>query len=58
VQTRVGNLETGLVDRLVAVEQQVEVDRARTVAGTVTAYAAEAALDLKEQCQQLSRRAR
>src|SRR4029450_10586173 len=50
------NLERVLVDRLATVEQQVEIDRARSVAGALPPDAAEVALDLQQQLQQLARR--
>src|SRR5512132_3701977 len=49
------DLEGVLVDRLIAVEQQVEIDRARSVAGALSPDAAEVALDLQQEVQQLAR---
>src|SRR6476646_4937496 len=48
------DLEGVLVDRLIAVEQQVEIDRARSVTGAFAPDAAEVALDLQQEVQQLA----
>jgi len=55
LQARVGNLQAGLVDDLVAVQQEVEVDRPRA-AWRSCAGAAEGLLDLEEPVEQVSRR--
>jgi len=55
VQPRVRDLETRLVDRLVAVEKQVEIDRARPVTGPLAPDAAELAFDPQEERKQLTR---
>jgi subtilisin family serine protease len=55
VQARVRNAEARLANRLVAVEEQVEVDRARAEAGAA-AHPAEAALDVEEPAEELGRR--
>jgi hypothetical protein len=49
VQPGMRDLEGVLVDRLIAVEQQVEIDRARSVAGALAPDAAEVALDLQQE---------
>ncbi len=54
VQTRVRDREARLVDDLVAVEEQVEIDRPRAVAWAV-AGPAERALDLEQRVEQLPR---
>src|SRR5437764_857979 len=54
MQARVRNLEHVLIYRLGAVEEQVEVDRARPVTRTLATDAAEIALDLEHQVEQLS----
>jgi len=47
-----------LVDRLLAVEQQIEVDRARPEARAFPADTAEPALDLEQTLEELARRQR
>jgi len=47
-----------LVDRLLAVEQQIEVDRARPEARPLAADAAEQALDREQPLEELTRRQR
>jgi hypothetical protein len=42
-----GHSQAGLLDPLAAVDEQVEVDRARAEARPLTAHAPEAALDLE-----------
>src|SRR5262245_58794802 len=55
VEARMGHLEPGLVDQLVAVEQKVEVDRPRAARRTVT-RPAELGLDLEQAVEQRARR--
>src|SRR5689334_5837956 len=54
VQARMRHREPRLVDRLVAVQEQVEVDRPRPVARPV-ARASELALDLEQALEQRAR---
>ena len=54
VQARVRDAEPGLVDLPVAVQQEVEVERARPVLRRALALATEAALDLEQPVEQLA----
>ena len=56
VQARVRNLKAGLVDRLVAVEEQVEVDRAGAETGADAPDAAQTSFDLEQTLEQHARR--
>ena len=55
VQTRVRHRQARLGRRLVAVEEQIEVDRPRAVASAVARHAAERALDLEQRVEELLR---
>ena len=56
VETRMRHVETWLVQHEVTVEQQVEIDRARAPAFLVVAGAAEPALDVEQDVEQLAGR--
>ncbi len=49
------NLKAGFVNSLIAVEQQVEVERARAIRSSSGTVAAKGALDLKQCIQQFAR---
>jgi len=57
VQARVRDDERRLVDRLVAIHEKVEVDRARSVTRALAANASESALDAQQQVEIASRKA-
>lgn len=54
-QPRMRNLEAGLVHNLIAIKQQIEIERARPIRDSSGTVAAKFALDLKQRIEQFAR---